>query len=99
MYKRQNKHIIKSFNYLFKKLKKGGIYIIEDLSCSYTSLDKGGVRKDWPGMKYNPVNDNLDNDRNDMDQFFSKIIFDMDHRRENIASIQFWSSICVIIKG
>ncbi len=94
-----NKHMIKSFDCLFKHLKKGGVYIIEDLGCSYFPLDQGNVREVWPGMKYNPADETLDNDRLDMDEFFKKIISDMDHRQGDILSIQFWSSTCLIFKG
>jgi len=94
-----NKHMIKSFDCLFKHLKKGGVYIIEDLRCSYSKLDQGNVRNTWPGMKYNAPDDNLDNDRNDMDEFFKKIISDMDHRQGEVVSIQFWYNVCVILKG
>jgi demethylmacrocin O-methyltransferase len=39
-----NEHIITSFKYLFPKLKKGGIYVIEDVQTSYWA-DYGGDNK------------------------------------------------------
>ena len=43
------KHIIKSFEYLFRFVVPGGIYVIEDLACSYKALTtKHNVRKNWP---------------------------------------------------
>lgn len=101
-----NKHIIKSFEYLFAKLKNGGIYIIEDLRCTYDKLEeidfgdgRKGAREIWPGMKYNNPDENLNNDRADMDKFFAKLIHDLDYHKRDISSVHFWSDIAVIIKA
>jgi hypothetical protein len=40
-----NEHIIKTFNHLFPLLKKGGIYVIEDLQCSYWPWYGGNSKK------------------------------------------------------
>ncbi|OFX17423.1 MAG: hypothetical protein A2033_07790 [Bacteroidetes bacterium GWA2_31_9] len=40
-----NKHVISSFNFLFPKLKNGGIYVIEDLETAYRD-DMGGDSND-----------------------------------------------------
>lgn len=104
-----NKYTLESFNFLFQKVKKGGIYAIEDLRQSYIELDKigpdglpteggQGVRHFWAGMKYNPVTDSLDNNREDMSNFFENIIRDIDHQQGQIQSIQFWSMMCFILK-
>jgi hypothetical protein len=101
-----NKHIIKSFEHLFPKLKKRGIYIIEDLGCSYSKLEeiscgdaRKGVREIWPGMNYNDPSEDLNNNREDMDLFFENIIHDLDNRRSDILSIHFWSCMAVITKA
>lgn len=41
----QNDHQIESFEYLFPKLKMGGIYIVEDIHTSYWETFKGGYGK------------------------------------------------------
>lgn len=41
----QNDHQIESFEYLFPKLKAGGIYIVEDIHTSYWEICKGGYGK------------------------------------------------------
>lgn len=101
-----NEFTIKSFEYLFKKMKAGGIYIIEDLGCSYEKLEeisindgRKGVREIWPGMKYNRPEDDLNNNRKDMDVFFEEIIYDLDHRRGDVLALHFWSNLAVIIKA
>lgn len=40
-----NQHVIESFNYLFPKLKNGGIYVIEDVQTSYWG-EYGGNNSD-----------------------------------------------------
>lgn len=41
-----NEHVIQSFEFLFPKLKKGGIYVVEDTQTSYWE-DYGGTSKDF----------------------------------------------------
>jgi len=89
-----------SFEYLFnQRLNNKGIYIIEDLGCSYDKLQTNhNVLENWPGMKYNDNQLSYDNDREDMDKFFLKIIRDLDQRSGNILSIHFWAMTCIIMK-
>ena len=63
-----NNYTIKTFNHLWKSIKPGGFYIIEDLHCSYDDLPSHNVHKIWPGMKYNPENE-IVNKREEIDQF------------------------------
>ena len=94
-----NKFTIKSFHALFPRLKPKGIYIIEDLGCSYSKIDSvENCREVWPGMKLNGP-ENMDNNRVDMDEFFKKIITGIDAESNNIASIHFWKWCVIILKG
>jgi hypothetical protein len=94
-------HMIKnSFEYLFyNRLKSGGVYIIEDLGCSYSKLQTDyNVKETWPGMRYN-FEEKLDNYREELDIFFKKIILDLDHLKGEVFFIHFYSRICIITKA
>ena len=95
-----NSMTLAAFDVLFaKRLKPGGLYIIEDLGCSYDRLQTDSdVRHQWPGMHYNRKGADLDNDREDMNQFFLDRINDIDHLRGNILFLHFWSRICILKK-
>ena len=96
-----NEMIIDSFQYLFnERLATGGLYVIEDLRCSYEKLQtEQHVLEVWPGMKYNARNKSFDNDRDLMNKFFLKQIDQLDHRSGNIRLVHFWSMICIIEKA
>ncbi len=77
---------------------------------SYQDLDKvlgKGVRRiseesgggSWPGMYLNPAGESLNNNREDLSKFYNEIIKNLDHRKGDILSIQFWAMVCVIIKA
>ncbi|NWG34854.1 MAG: class I SAM-dependent methyltransferase [Chloroflexi bacterium] len=95
-----NRMTLASFEHLFdRRLNSGGIYIIEDLGCSYEKLQTDHhVLEVWPGMKYNDPGQTFDNDRKDMDDFFLEKIRKLDHRTGNVLSIHFWAMTCIIIK-
>jgi hypothetical protein len=92
-----NEFTINSFNYLFyNKLNSGGIYVIEDLLCSYEPAMKW-----WPGMSHNKENsdgDSFINFREDMDSFFNNKIHDLDKSKGEIKSMHFYSMMCFIYK-
>ena len=50
-----NEWTVTTFNHLFKQLKKGGIYILEDMQCSYQDLQAIKAKEKWSGMSYVPA--------------------------------------------
>lgn len=100
-----NELIVKSFNLLFPHLNKGGIYIIEDMQCSYLGeeLKDGIIRGGWPGMNYNK-NVNFVNNRKDIDSLLFEHIKKMDlkleknYTEENIEYVHFYPQVVVMKK-
>lgn len=92
-----SKHIVQTFKYLFKYLKNGGYYFIEDVQTSY-----------WP--RYGGSSFDFDNKKSAIN-FFKKIIdkinymeFDNpfltpDFFAKHITQIHFYHNIIVIKKG
>lgn len=84
-----------TFNYLFPKLSNGGLYVCEDLHTSYFSKNyKGGLRRKGTFIEY------------------AKSLVDHIHHHylkggqtvipqfiENISSIHFYDSICIVEKN
>lgn len=91
-----NKHVIKTFEILFPKLKNGGIYVIEDTQTSYWS-DYGGD------------SENLDNPSTIMN-YFKKLTDCLNHQEfvrsnysasyfdKNIYSIRFYHNLIFVFK-
>lgn len=79
-----NELTIASWKYLFPHLKSGGIYVIEDMVCSYQNLDEFEVRRKaknnqhWWGMHLLPETVSYNNDRKILNNFFAERIFNMD---------------------
>lgn len=92
-----NEHVITSFEYLFPKLKNGGVYVIEDTQTSYWKSE-GGDSKDLNNPKT-------------MMNFFKKIPDSLNHAEfeikdyqpsyydKNITSIHFYHNLIFIHKG
>ena len=91
-------HQINAFNILYKNIKKGGFYIIEDLTNSYEEqLNHHDLRAIWPGMYLNKPDDPLKNYRQDFNNFVQELIKIMDfHSNKNdIVSIHFHPMIVI----
>jgi demethylmacrocin O-methyltransferase len=92
-----NEHIIATFNYLFPKLKTGGIYVIEDIQTSYWD-DYGGDNKDFnnPGTAMNLCKSLTDclNFREFNIPQYQPTIYDL-----NIVEIHFYHNIVFIYKN
>jgi hypothetical protein len=92
-----NEHVIGTFQYLFPKLKPGGVYVVEDTQTSYRH-DYGGDDK------------NLNNDRTMMN-LFKKIPDFINHKEytmkgledynylKNVESIHFYHNLIFIFKS
>lgn len=89
---------LKSFDLLFPSLKSGGIYIIEDLMCSYhPNIIQDVVQ--WPGMdKVMALGHEMHNDRKLIDDFLLSKIKELDHKRGAIEFIHNYSMFVVIKK-
>lgn len=73
------RHQITSFNELYSNIKSGGLYIIEDLACSYEEhTNHHNIRQIWPGMKYNDKNDPLKNYRKEFVDFIEEHVNKLD---------------------
>ncbi|MFC1795944.1 hypothetical protein ACFL1V_02465 [Pseudomonadota bacterium] len=92
-----NSFTLFSFQVLFeKRLRAGGLYIIEDLDCSYYSLEN--VLQSWPGMSLNDLREDYVNKRGDMNSFFNELVKELDHERGLVEYIHFWSKTVIIKK-
>lgn len=93
-----NELTIESFNLFWPHLTSGGLYIIEDLGCSYLEEDTKQHITQWPGMNYNKMLDYI-NKRETMNVFFNSIIEKIDKATtDQFEWIHFYSKICIIKK-
>jgi len=92
-----NEHVIKSFEFLFPKLKIGGIYVIEDTQTSYWE-DYGGTSNDFnkEGTIYHYFKTLIDclNHEEFIKENYQKSYFD-----KHIISIHFYHNMIFIYKG
>lgn len=92
-----NEDIIKTFNFLFPRLKEGGVYVVEDLQCSYWP---------WYGGSSNEISNS-----NTAINYFRDLVHGLNHSEfiipgyepsyfeQNITSIHFYHNIVFIQKG
>jgi len=92
-----NEHVIYTFNYLLPKLKKGGIYVIEDTQTSYWPDFGGGLKEK--------------NDKSTIYGYFKNLIDGLNYKEYllpgykptyfdlNIVSIHFYHNLIFIYKN
>jgi hypothetical protein len=92
-----NKFTITSYNILNKRIKSGGLYIIEDLGCAYFKLeDEWKISENWPGMRFNDTpNSDFNNNIGEIHNFTNKIVEKLDNG-ENIREVYSLSDISYI---
>ena len=92
-----NEHVIKSFEFLFPKLKKGGIYAIEDTQTSYWE-DYGGssTNLNMKGTIYHYFKSLVDS-LNHEELFFDD--YQKTYYDKHIISIHFYHNLIFIYKG
>jgi hypothetical protein len=92
-----NEHVIGSFEFLFPKLKSGGIYVIEDTQTSYWE-DYGGCSSDFnkKGTIYNYFKSLIDslNHEEFLIPEYKKTYYD-----KNIIAMHFYHNMIFIYKG
>ena len=92
-----NQHVINSFGYLFPKLKKGGVYVIEDTQTSYWENFGGDSKNpENPGTTMNffkKITDSL-NYKEFMIKDYTPSYYD-----RNIISVHFYHNMIFIFKG
>jgi demethylmacrocin O-methyltransferase len=92
-----NEHVIKTFEFLFPKLKIGGIYVIEDTQTSYWE-EFGGTSKDFnqSGTIYNYFKGLIDslNHEEFILPNYKKTYFD-----KHITSMHFYHNMIFVYKG
>jgi len=88
-----------SLKLLLPILNYDGIYVIEDLHCSYLDFAAANVLS-RPGMCHNDPNVDLRNDknRNMMNDEFWKLIKMLDGNYGKLSSIQFYPYLCLLFK-
>lgn len=88
---------VASFAILWRRVKPGGFYIIDDLKSSYDYLVSQSIEAgSWPGMQHGPKA--FSNDRWAMNSLFLDIIRDMDFGVRDFRTVQFWNQMVVIQK-
>lgn len=93
-----NTLMLESFEILFPYLQSGGIYIFEDMYCSYQDLSVHIDEWDGELLKNKSEGVELYNERSTMNDFFSEIIKKLDHSSGDILTIHFWSQLVIITK-
>jgi hypothetical protein len=89
-----NQYTLDTFDFFWDKLGHGGLYIIEDLICTY---DKASM--EWPGMQYNTQGVDLNNKREDFDKFLLNHLRAMDFDQSEIYFMHFYRNVVIMKKA
>jgi hypothetical protein len=104
-----NSHMIYSFEHLFESVNSGGVYIIEDVGCSYWEDYEGGYLKPTSCMEYfkalsddinfrGLMNHNKPNVHARREDWLIENSVSMPTCRTDIESINFLNGIIIITK-
>ncbi|WP_155647486.1 glycosyltransferase [Burkholderia territorii] len=95
-------HIVATFRACFDRLRAGGVFIIEDIHCSYMASHLGGFRKRDAAIEMlKEVIDAVNFDHVEADAF--SVLTDdervyLEHLNREVASISFYDSVVVVRK-
>lgn len=100
--------IIRSFVRYFPKLEQGGIFVVEDLHCSYWQEFEGGLVDPWSSMSFlKRLADVINHEHWGMPYRRAEVLRSFENRygaaldEESLAqihSVEFYNSVCVIRK-
>jgi len=101
--------IIRSLALYFPRLKGGGLYIIEDLHCSYWPTFGGGLYDDFSANNFlKLLADVVNVEHWSLEKSVGKLFSEFSERhdvnvvdsfRDGVFSVSFYNSICIISKG
>jgi predicted O-methyltransferase YrrM len=86
-----------TFHELWPRVAPGGLYVMEDMRCSYGDLTTESLT--WPGRPFQPPTANFHNDRGRIDSLMAGLIADMDRLTGDVAGVHFWPMMIVILKA
>ena len=92
-------HQLKSLEVLLPAVRAGGIYAIEDLSCSYMEdIGRGMVRGGWFYKYLGTDPDTVHNHRADFDSEILSVIKNLDHLTGDVKAVHFYTQLCILEK-
>jgi hypothetical protein len=91
-----NEWTVRSFEIFWPRLSSGGIYIIEDMRCTYQDLEAVGVRQKWAGMSLVP--EIPIQRRQTIVDFIAARTAEIDHHKGDIASLHYYPGFMAMVK-
>ena len=90
-------HMLSSHKLLWPRLKPGGLYVIEDLRCTYEDVGQWAHR--FPGYNLLDPNTNLKNHRKQFNQWFLEILAEADLCQGDVEHVHFWPMLVFLRKS